>query len=330
MTRSPFDPASDEPAVLSPALRDLVARARPEAPRTIGVDYAAVRAALDRRASRRRRIFVSVAAAAAAAVVAVWGIEARSPDRRSTLAADAVAVADGPVVETGAPSPGRGELEPSVAPAAKPIPADLAPTLAEDIELEPISVDARHQVLAVRVLRVEVGGYRVSLPAQAEPVTLLLNGRTLELTAGVVVAGLDDVRLERGVAHWIGADGTRTPVPLQGDGGSGGESTARKPSARASAQALAREAERSLEEGDRAGAIEALEQIVVRHPRSSAARTALMDLGRLYRAAGQTSRARCAYSLYLERWPGTQLRDDLERAASALGEGPTDCSGLGR
>lgn len=90
--------------------------------------------------------------------------------------------------------------------------------------------------------------------------------------------------------------------------------------------ALARRADRYLATGDRERAIETWKALVTRYPKASTARGALLDLGRAYRASGQRAKARCAYKLFLKRWPYSQLRTEVERALDDLGDGP--CRGL--
>ena len=94
-----------------------------------------------------------------------------------------------------------------------------------------------------------------------------------------------------------------------------------------SAAELSQRAEAEIGEGRPSAAIKTLTKIVRVHPRSAEARSALMDLGRLHRAAGSNDRARCAYTLYLQRWPMSSLDADVRRALNALGPGPA-CSGL--
>ncbi|MCA9661186.1 MAG: hypothetical protein KC486_22790, partial [Myxococcales bacterium] len=53
----------------------------------------------------------------------------------------------------------------------------------------------------------------------------------------------------------------------------------------------------------------------------------LLDLGRLQRAEGDVDAARCAYQLYLDRYPKGALVAEVERALARLGDGP-QCRGL--
>ena len=71
-----------------------------------------------------------------------------------------------------------------------------------------------------------------------------------------------------------------------------------------------------------------LTQITRLHAHEPAARAALLDLAPLLKAAGRVDEARCAYRLYLERYPArAQLADDVRKALDRLGDGPA-CDGL--
>lgn len=94
-----------------------------------------------------------------------------------------------------------------------------------------------------------------------------------------------------------------------------------------SAAELARAAERSMAAGRRDETIRLLSQLVRRYPKSSPARAALFDLGRLLRASGRTDEARCAYRLLRQRWPGDAMRGEIDRVLKSLGDGP-ECRGL--
>lgn len=94
-----------------------------------------------------------------------------------------------------------------------------------------------------------------------------------------------------------------------------------------SASELARQAEDAMIDHRRKDAIELLTQLVRRYPSHAAARTALLDLGRLLREGGRADEARCAYRLFVARWPGDSTRADVDRALASLGDGPA-CRGL--
>jgi tetratricopeptide (TPR) repeat protein len=94
-----------------------------------------------------------------------------------------------------------------------------------------------------------------------------------------------------------------------------------------SAAELARAAERSMAAGRRDETIRLLTQLVRRYPKSSPARAALFDLGRLLRASGRNDEARCAYHLLRQRWPSDAMRGEIDRVLKSLGDGP-ECRGL--
>lgn len=100
---------------------------------------------------------------------------------------------------------------------------------------------------------------------------------------------------------------------------------ARKPTPDASE--LARQAEEAMAQQRRGDAIRALRTLVRRYPNSSAARAALLDLGRLLRADGRRDEARCAYRQLVARWPSDPMRGEIDRVLDSLGEGPA-CKGL--
>ena len=99
----------------------------------------------------------------------------------------------------------------------------------------------------------------------------------------------------------------------------------RKPTPDASE--LARQAEEAMAQQRRGDAIRALRTLVRRYPSSSAARAALLDLGRLLRADGRRDEARCAYRQLVARWPSDPMRGEIDRVLESLGDGP-DCKGL--
>lgn len=313
MTEPRFTPAADESAVRDPDLQALVDRARPPAPSHVGVEFQSIRSGVEaRRSSRRGGLLLTVVGATAAAAALAWFSGGRAiPPQPATEIAVSDPIGPG----------GTDRFERVRTPTQPPVPQPVA--LGEGITLEPAVPEAVHRVMETRFFEIKTGAYRVSLAPKVEPVRVLLNDRVLELASGTALVGVDGVTLLEGSAAWIGADGTRQAVSVES-----GEP--RKRSSRNSAVALSRRAESRLQAGDRAGAIALLEQIAARHPRSSAARSALMDLGRLYKASGQRARARCAYDIYLERWPSTPLRPDIERARKGLGDGPVTCGSLRR
>lgn len=99
------------------------------------------------------------------------------------------------------------------------------------------------------------------------------------------------------------------------------------PTSATSAATLAREAERAMAERRRDDALALLGTIVRKYPRHPAAKAALFDLGRLYRDAGRTDEARCAYQMLAKRWPDGPGSDEVGAVLGALGAGPR-CRGL--
>ncbi len=195
------------------------------------------------------------------------------------------------------------------------------------------------QVLGPWTIALQGGEHAVRVePSAGRALRIELPERTLELVHGEldvqIVAQADAapfvlVRLESGVAAWIGADGTRTqieveridvPVKIA-------SATTELASAEPSAAELARKAEQQLLSGAREDAIGTLRKLVRKYPRTPQARTALLDLARQERLAGQPDRARCAYLLYLERWPHSEVRGEIDKQLGKLGEGPA-CRGL--
>lgn len=165
--------------------------------------------------------------------------------------------------------------------------------------------------------------------------------RNIELVHGhmtiEVVEGVAAVRLHTGVAAWIDEHGERTSISvdrIQLDHGldhdHGLEPAPSEPTgsdtARSAAE-LARDAELLLESGKREQAIEIYRQLIRKHPRASQTRAATLDLARLLRTTGRTDEARCAYRLYLERWPDSSVRAEVESQLTRLGKGPA-CRGL--
>jgi hypothetical protein len=179
-------------------------------------------------------------------------------------------------------------------------------------------------------------------PSADHALTIALPGRMLELVEGSVTIELGSgeqvaVRLHTGVAAWIDEHGGRSMISVErfdlgdlGDLGDRGDGVPSDPgsSERApSAAELARTAEQQLATGKRDEAVTTYQQLVRKHPRASQTRAAVLDLARLLRTAGRTDEARCAYRLYLERWPDSAVRGEVESQLARLGDGPA-CRGL--
>lgn len=328
MSVANFRPDDDEPAVRNPRLRLMVEAARAEPAPALRVDVEAVHAGWQERRAGRRRSVAVVLSLAAAVVLGVGLVQLRgaADEPEAPVAASgerpvpAVTDREGdhPVATPDAMGPDA--IEPSV-----------APKLAATIHVSPQGPAAgAPEVLGPRELRLPDGRWSID-SEEAEPVRIALPDGALELRGGSVhvqVAGtvshVDVLRDEvlrvdlRGQWTTLQAADLPPAEPTEPTG-----PTATSPSA----AALAREAEALLAAGDRAGAIRTLRRLVTRHGRSATAQAGLIDLGRLLKAAGQPDEARCAYGLFLERWPGHALAGDVTRARAALGEGPA-CDGL--
>lgn len=315
-------PPPDEPSVRHSGLRVLVDAARAEPPPVLGVDADAIHAGWQaRRTSRRRGLGLALAVAA----MVVLGVGVLQLRRATQEPESPVAVrSDAPPARTSdaaAPEAGPGL---DVAAPVEPEPP-AAPTLVATLHVAPLeATTAAPQVLGPRRLRLPEGRWSID-SEDAEPVAVELPDGALELRGGSVhvqVAGdVAHVEVLRDEVLRVDASGKRTtlrPRPAEGPA----ETTAGPGAAE-----LARQAEAQLAAGDRAGAIRTLRRLVTRHGRSATAQTGLIDLGRLLKAAGRADEARCAYGLFLARWPGHALAGDVTRARDALGDGPA-CDGL--
>lgn len=317
--RSVFRPEPDEVAVHHPALQQLVEAVRAQPAPRVGLEPEALHAAWKEHRDRRRtRWGVGLAAAAVALLVSRALLSSSPEPDRSTTEAGGMAEASSPDPSSHSPTPSAPEAS---APTADRHDEPAPPRLAAAVEVAPLgSTTGLPEVLGEHRLGLRQGHWSIDSKAP-ELVTVELPDGTLELRGG-------HVRVE------IAADVSRVEVVrdevlrLRADGSPAVETPA-SPTASPgpSADALAQQAEEQLAAGRRGQAIETLRKLVTRHPRSAAARSGLIDLGRLLERAGQTDRARCAYALFLERWPGHALGGDVARAHRALGEGPA-CRGL--
>jgi hypothetical protein len=323
MNADPFRPELDEAAVRHPQLRVLVDAARAEPPPELHVDAQSVYVGWQqRRAGQRRGLAVGLALAAAV-LLTVGLLELQSATQGG----------DAPVaVRGGSPEPGAAPHTERTTPAPAPevvAPVEPAePVLASSIHVSPLEpTDVVAEVLGPRRLRLPEGRWSID-SEEAEPVEVVLPDGALRLRGGSVhvrVAGdvahvealRDEVLRVDATGRWT----TLRPRPSEG------AAEPAEPSVGPSPGQLAREAEELMAAGDRPGAIRVLRRLVTRHGRSAAAQAGLIDLGRLLKAAGQADEARCAYGLFLARWPGHALAGDVTRAREALGDGPT-CDGL--
>ena len=322
MTGPRFEVGDDEPAVRSPALRALVEQARVRPLPSLRVDLDAVRmAAADHRSRRWRTVAIAAAAVAIAAVALSVLPRPEAPTEGGGEPTVARTSADpSAAVEQPTASPSVAEPEPPTPRPEAEAPPPVVPHLASGVRFEPRDATrARFTIVSTWSVDVASGVYRIEVPQDAvESLRVSVRpGRVLEVHPGAEVeldaAGNGRVTLLQGRATWIDADGRRRAVTFE-----------RAPTD--GAAALARTAEQKMAAGDWTGAIEALESLVRKHPRSAAAKAGLLDLARLYRADGRSDRARCAYGTYLERWPGSRVQGEVEQALADLGGG--DCHSI--
>ncbi|MDC0721025.1 tetratricopeptide repeat protein [Nannocystis bainbridge] len=299
-----FRPAPGEPAVRSPELLRLVQAARVAPPPVLKASSDAVFAGFQARRRDRRRLVVGAAVAVAAAVALLWARPSFMSSRTGTLE----------------PVATNSMQAPHVAPL--PVLAEAVRVVAE--EGPPAGVRGEWQV------ELGDGRYDVTVAAHAGPELLRVDtaGGTVEIAQGrvvIVVAGArTEAVLRTGVATWIAPGGARTPLAVAPAEASLDDA----PDPKASPSDLARHADALLAAGRRDAAIRVLDLLVTTHPDSPPARAALLDLARLLKAASRADEARCAYALYLARYPGKeQLADEVEAALSRLGPGPA-CTDL--
>jgi hypothetical protein len=203
--------------------------------------------------------------------------------------------------------------------------SELPTRLAEDVHMRSNGASEVHDAWSVALGE---GTHEVELERESgelRPLRIELPGRTLELIEGratIEVVGHDAaVRLHTGVAAWVGRDGQRTQIEV--------EQLEIDPADTAgveSAAALAREADRLLATDERELAIATLRRLVDMHPHASQARVAVLDLARLLAEANRDRQARCAYELYLARWPDSSVTAEVEAQLARLGK--TECRGL--
>lgn len=292
-------PDHDEPAVRSPELRRFVDAARAAPTPVLRVTPEAVFAGFEARKRGQKRLALGLALAAAAAIALV----SARPWKALSRPVPIEPVASNMVEQSPDPVPALAEVV-RVAAVEGPAPAVRG---AWKVELAP-------------------GRYDIEVGAHAGPEVLRVTtpDGALEIAHGVVhvvIAGArTEAALRTGVATWVTPDGARTPLDI---------AEADEPIDLALGPAeLARRADKQLAAGRRDAAAATLRRLVVGHPESPQARTALLDLARLHRDRGRTDEARCAYALYLERYPAkAQLAGEVEAALARLGPGKP-CNGL--
>lgn len=312
LSRGSFRVSSDEPAVHHPQLRAWVELATAQPVPRVTIDAATVgQAWRRRRAVERRRAALTIAAALTLAVGMSWAWPRAFGPREVTPLAGGLAVQL------------RQEV-PSIAGSFTP-PASLGLSMPAVAVVEGLgrglSVRTPHihavEVLAPDAIAVGAGVFHIEVAADASLLRVRVQERWL--------------RLEPGAAVELTVPATASGATVARRAGQftweSGEGRSRVDRAEPSATALARRADQQMKGGQRAAAIETLERLVVHHPRSPAARTGLLDLARLRRQAGQTDGARCAYALYLERWPTSTLRREIQGELDRLGPGRS-CRGI--
>lgn len=309
-------PDRDEPALTSPELRGLVDSIRATPAPVLRVTPEAIFAGYEARRDGRRRTLGAVALALAAGLALVWS-RGSTPVSVETGPEAQVAVREAPAPEA-LPTPAAPELAPA------PAPVTLSAAVRVTVEEGPPPT-----VLAAWEVGLAPGRYEVRVDEHEGPEVLLArtSGGVLELHHGhvaIVVAGDHaEATLKTGVATWVAPDGARRPLEQDVP-----PDMAEGPATPATAAGLARKAEDLLAAGKRDAAVPVLRQLVTGFPQSAHARGALLDLARLLKASSRADEARCAYQLYLARYPGKeQLADEVQKALERLGEGPA-CRGL--
>jgi hypothetical protein len=320
MTRHERLPGSEDSPALAPGLERFVAAARAQPIVGTCVTAEAVSAGLEhqrRRDQSRRTIALTAVLAIAATFVGVASLGPLLADEQ-----DPRGVFEHP----------SAQLDPFAEPWTAPgptIPPPPVPTLAQAVRLRS---SAAVEVRGPWAIALREGTHEIELdPGADQALMIVLPERSLELVEGRVHvefragaepgdASLAAVRLETGVAAWVGADGVRTQIRVDRIDLDGSTKPASKPST--SAAELAREAEDLLAAGKREQAIATYQKLVRKHPRAPQTRGALLDLARLLRAAGREDEARCAYRLFLDRWPDSSVRAEVEAQLARLGPGP--------
>ncbi|MEZ4385258.1 MAG: hypothetical protein R3A79_28275 [Nannocystaceae bacterium] len=307
----------------SSALRRLVhvARARQRLPKLSVTADSIFDAYQERRSSRRERLRQGAVGLAVFLSVGYLGVSVDRALERSEASLDLAGY-------TAAVQQISREVE--VSEESAPL-AALAPRLEEGAAVELLEPYARApEILGPRALRLGQGTYRVTFADGAghRGLSVKTPAGELDLRAGVMTVGVAgdrvDVVVERGSAAWVRADEL---VPIAEPAAPEGEDEGLDEGEEPTAAELAELAEKSLSRGRRPAAIRHLRRLVSTYPRSTEAGRGLLDLGRLQRAEGDVDGARCAYQLYLDRYPKGALVAEVERALTRLGDGP-QCRGL--
>ncbi len=324
-----MSPKDDHHDLHSPELARLVLQARAALPRPSRVDFAAIHAGAEAlRRTRRRRITAGVGLALAAGLAALVIVQV-NPGQAVFDAPDVAAVQ-----ATATTSPATSTaITPT--PGVPTITTAKAPVLAAGIRVKTLAdADTQPKVLGPWTLGLGPGHYDIEVDEHPGPELLRARsaGGTVELRYGrveiVVGADSSSAQLRHGVATWIAPDGLRSPMQADLEASAPPLDPPAPPPEQPDVRALARRADAMIAAGRREPAIKLLTQILEQYPNYPAARSALLDLAPLLRAAGRTDEARCAYQLYLERYPAkAQLATEVTRALERLGDGPA-CRGL--
>ena len=305
------------------SLRAYVEAARAQDAPVTGVTAEAVLAGVERqrrKALARRSVAISASVAVAASVLAVVSLS-------TWLAPRNVAA---PVATLQPDTATKRELPP--------------PQLANAVTLK---TSASVEIHGPWSIALGHGTHELEMkPTAGRALRIELPDRELELVEGRAVVDVSTegsvVALEDGVAAWVGDDGERTqivveraevdaalllPEPETGEAAQTDETKDEQRPRKRSARSLAREAEAHLAAGERDEAIALLRQLVDTHPRAGLSRTALLDLAHLLRKSRRRAEARCAYALYLERWPDSPVEPEVQRQLDRL-RGKVRCDGL--
>jgi hypothetical protein len=319
------EPMNETPVLTRPALRAFVqaAQSQPIAPTRLTAHEVQRAWAQDQREQQRTRKVLAIGVALGLAAAAMVGLittslldDGHDQDRTDEVARDSGA---------GGRASDSNEITPTL---------DAAIRVRSDAAAAP-------RVLGPWSIAIDGGIHQKAVQALAHrALRIELPERTLELVHGEMSIDLVGrsavVRLESGTAAWVDAEGTRTQIQVERIELAGiepsepsvAEPSVAEPSAsEPSASELAREAERQLIAGKRDEATRLLRKLVRKYPRAPESKAALMDLASQEGLAGDPDRARCAYQLYLERWPHSEVRAEINKQIAKLGEGPS-CRGL--
>ncbi|PRQ02482.1 hypothetical protein ENSA5_23000 [Enhygromyxa salina] len=301
--------------LVTPGLRRFVEAAREQPITATRVTAEAVLAGLEqerRRTQGRRTLMLSAALALAASIAAIALLSPLLSDRKAgaqELALDPDGAASKVDAEGGSGSASLDGLAHAIR---------LRSSSTVEVR-GPWSIALGEGVHELEVRATPGHALRVSLP-----------DRELELVEGSatieIVEGSAALRLHTGVAAWVDAGAAvthRTAISVEHIEEGAPEANSPEPSA----AVLAREADSLLVAGKRDEAIGVLRRLVLEHPHASQTRAAVLDLGRLLRNAKRGDEARCAYELYLHRWPGSAVEGEVHSLLEGLGPG-RDCRGL--